>query len=94
MVITFHNHGDLAGKLIRRIKYLLYKLKEKFDLICYSDVYVQQGKKDNEPLELKVIVGIPGQDIVYTSRAEDPALAIKKMYNRLKRTLSRRLGRD
>lgn len=94
MVITIHNHRDLSNKWIRRIKYLLYKLKEKFDQICYSDVYIQGNGSDHQPYSFKIIVGLPGQDIVYRTKAIQLNEDIKKMYNNLKRTLSKRLGRD
>jgi len=93
MVITFHNHRDLPNKWIRRIKYLLYKLKEKFDSISYSHVYLTDKRKEAEPVEIRVVLGLPGKDIVYSSKSEEIQEAIQQLYLKLKRVLAKRVKR-
>ena len=93
MVVTVNDQANLSNKLIRRIKYLLYKLKEKFDQIMYGTVHVNSEGQSPRSFSLNIIVGLPGEDLIFKASEEHPESLIRKMYLKLKRLISKRLAR-
>ena len=89
MTITIHNHRSISNKWIRRIKYLLFKLNEKFSEITESHVYIHDASSPTEAYKIRVVLGLPGNDLVYESQENDLSRAIKRLYNRLKHLLAK-----
>ncbi|MDX1683963.1 MAG: hypothetical protein R3275_01940 [Saprospiraceae bacterium] len=94
MTINISDQADLSNRLIRRIKFLLYKLKEKFQQIIYTDVHIGTEGHSPTSFTMSIVVGLPGQSVVFTMQEEEPESLIKGSYLKLKRILSKRLGRN
>lgn len=93
VVITVNDQANLSNRLIRRIKFLIYKLKEKFDQIVYTDVHIKTEGHSPASFQLSIIVGLPGKDVVFTTSESEPENLIKTTYLKLKRILSKKLSR-
>ena len=93
VTITINDQANIGGKMLRRIKYLLYKLKEKFSQIIFSTVHLDTEGQSPREFMLKIVIGLPGQEIVYKTKSTVVEKAVQTSYLKLKRLLSKRLDR-
>jgi ribosome-associated translation inhibitor RaiA len=94
VIITINDQANIGGKLMRRIKYLIYKLKEKFSQILFTRVHLNTEGQSPKEIMLKVVIGLPGREIVYRTKSTVAEEAVQNTYLNLKRLLSKKTDRS
>jgi ribosome-associated translation inhibitor RaiA len=94
VIITINDQANIGGKLMRRIKFLIYKLKEKFSQILFTRVHLNTEGQSPKEIMLKVVIGLPGREIVYRTKSTVAEEAVQNTYLNLKRLLSKKTDRS
>lgn len=89
MNIEVNNKAGIANKYIRLAKWKLYALSRRFSDLCYAKIFVQQVGKSNTAVELTIILGIPGNDIILKEESSHLSNLIKRLSKRAHRYLNK-----
>ena len=89
MKIVSNVQVNIPNRHLRRIKYKLYKLKEKFDVLIYSQLYIKSEGSKRKNYHLKLILGVPGKDIIVSTKGESLELVIDKNLKNANRQLAK-----
>lgn len=78
MKITVQNTTSLPNKHIRRLKWYLYRLAEKFNHLIYAIVHIKQEGQGRPSYVLSVQIGISGPDVIIKNRSHNINQLIQK----------------
>lgn len=71
MKITVQNTTDLPNRYVRKLKWNLYNLAEKFNHLIYANIYINQEGHGQPIYELSVQIGMAGPDVIIKNRSAD-----------------------
>jgi len=89
MTITINNRTDISNKYIRFIKWRLYRLKRKFSLLHYANVFIGSEGHRKKVYTINIRLGIPGDDIILKQKASDIKTLLKSFHRDAHRYLSK-----
>ncbi len=76
--ITVNNNAGIPNKYIRKLKYHLYNLDEKFNHLIYAIINIKQEGSGNPMYELSLQIGISGPDVIIKNKSLDLDQLMKK----------------
>ena len=94
MKITVQNTADIANKHIRRLKWYLYQLSEKFSHLIYAVVHIKQEGVTTPTYEVSMQLGISGPDIIIKNRSTDINELVSRCYKDAFRYIRKRKPSD
>ena len=68
MKITVSNSKDVPNKVVRYIKYRLYKMKRKYKSLLYTDVHLKSEGQNPTTYLSTFRLGVPGNDIIIKNK--------------------------
>ena len=80
MKITVQNTTDIPNKYVRRLKWLLYQLAEKFNHLIYIMVHINQEGTRTPVYEVSLQLGISGPDVIIKNRSDNMHSLVGKAY--------------
>lgn len=80
MKITVQNTTELPNKYIRRLKWHLYNLAEKFSHLIYAHIHINKEGHGLPIYELSLQIGISGPDIIIKNRSSNVEDLFRKSY--------------
>lgn len=89
MKFIIRNQAGISNKYLRFAKWKILKLSRKYHELLYSEIYIKNISTKPERYEIKVKLGIPGPDIVVSTKAENLKSAWAALSSKMKRQLSR-----
>lgn len=87
MKFIIRNQAQIANKYLRFAKWKIRKLSRKFGEILYTEIYVKQVAKNPTIYDVTVKMGVPGPDIIVSSRSEDLKLIMSELSAKIKRKI-------
>ncbi len=89
MKFIIRNQADISNKFIRFAKWKLNKLNRKFDLVIYSEIFVQKESQSPLVYNATVKLGVPGPDIIVSARSQNLQELWSKIFQKMQRQLRR-----
>lgn len=86
------NNADIPGKFERKIKWLLYNLRDKFKDIIYAKVFFSKEGSGNPIYHLNLVLGMPGNNVVIKDNGSEITKLINDVYNSAKRAIARKMN--
>jgi len=80
MKITVQNTSAIPNKYIRRLKYHLYGISEKFQHVIYAVIHVNKEGQSNPIYEFAVRIGISGPDVMIKNRSTNLEQLVQMTY--------------
>ena len=71
MQLAVQNSADIPNKHIRFIKWRLYEMNRTFSHLLYAHVFITSEGKKPKSFTVKLILGIPGNDIILKKTSEN-----------------------
>jgi ribosome-associated translation inhibitor RaiA len=88
MKIVIRNNAEINGKALRLVKWKMYKLKEKFRKLIYTELHInKEGDRDTNYLAT-IRLGVPGNDIIIKNKDQNPKHLMHKTYQDAHRQLA------
>lgn len=78
--ITVNNNSDMPNRYVRKLKYHLYSLAEKFNHIIYAIINIKQEGQGNPMYELSLQIGVSGPDVIIKNKSVNLDELLKKSY--------------
>lgn len=78
--ITVNNNSDMPNRYVRKLKYHLYNLAEKFNHLIYAIINIKQEGKGNPVYELSLQIGVSGPDVIIKNKSANLDELMKKSY--------------
>lgn len=89
MEINIRDNIPLSNKYIRFIKWKLYSYQRKFNKIIYANVFLSAEGDRLKTYKATLKLGIPGKDIIFSTKSRDLKVVLKKMNQMIHRYLAR-----
>jgi len=90
MKINVSNVAKIPNKYIRNLKYKLFRLQEKFKHLNGVHVYVTYEGNNYKNYSLKIVLCLPGGDIVLVQNSPNIGLLCSQSTKRADRYLNKR----
>ncbi len=87
MKFTVRNQAKIANKYVRFAKWKIRKLSGKFNNLIYSEIYIKKESAVPAVYLATVKLGVPGHDIVLSSKSDN----LKKLWSDLSFKIKRQL---
>lgn len=88
MKFIIRNQAGIANKYIRFAKWKILKLSRKYHELIYSEIYIKNISNKPTQYEIKVKLGIPGPDIILSTKSDNLKTAWAELSAKMKRQLS------
>lgn len=89
MRIDIRNNAQLKKKDLRFIKWKLYSLKEKFQDLIYTNVFINSEGQSPKIYIVNIRLGIPGHDIIIQNKSENLGELLQKTSQGIHRYLAK-----
>jgi hypothetical protein len=86
------NNADIPGKYERKIKWLLYNLRDKFNDIIYARVFFTKEGIGNPIYQMNLVLGMPGNNVVIKNTGSELTKLINEVYNSAKRAIAKKIN--
>ena len=70
MEITVRNNTDLPNKYIRKLKWYLYNLGEKFNHLIYAIIHIKKEGSQVPVYEVSLQIGVSGPDVIIKNKSK------------------------
>ncbi len=80
MHIVIQNNSGVSKKLLRFLKWKLYKLRRKFKKLLYVQLYIDMEGKNPKEYFGTARLGIKGGTILIKQKSQDPLILFHSMY--------------
>ena len=80
MKITVQNTAQIANKHVRRLKWYIYQLSEKFSHLIYAIVHIKQEGVGSPMYEVSLQLGLSGPDIIIKNRSDNIEELVSRCY--------------
>ncbi len=80
MKITAQNTTDLPNKYVRKLKWHLYQLSEKFKHLLYATIHIKQEGKGTPIYEISLQIGISGPDVIIKNKSSNIEELVQRSY--------------
>jgi len=87
MKFTIRNQAKIPNKYLRFAKWKIRKLSAKYCEVLYSDIFVNQLSKNQNIIGVTVRIGVPGPDIIISSRSTNLKVLWSDLSSKMKRQL-------
>jgi len=78
MKITVQNTSDIPNKYIRKLKWYLYGLAEKFNHLIYAIIHVNKEGQGIPTYEVSLQIGISGPDVIIKNKSQSVEELIRR----------------
>lgn len=89
MEFIIRNQAAVPNKYLRFAKWKILKLSRKYQKLIYSEIYIKSTSSKPEQYEITIKMGVPGPDIVVSSKAGSLKSAWAELSAKIKRQLNR-----
>jgi ribosome-associated translation inhibitor RaiA len=93
MKFIIRNQAGVPNKYLRFAKWKIRKLSEKYKRLIYTEIYVKRLSKNREQYEIIIKLGVPGPDIIVSTKSSSLNQAWSELSSKMKRQL-RKHGRN
>lgn len=69
MNITVQNTTDISNKHIRKLKWYLYQLAEKFNHLIYAVIHIKKEGSGTPMYEVSLQIGMSGPDVIIKNKS-------------------------
>ena len=80
MKITVQNNTELSNKHVRKLKWYLHGLAEKFNHILYAIIHIKQEGHAIPLYEVSLQIGVSGPDVIIKNRSTNIEELVQKSY--------------
>ncbi len=89
MKFIVRNQAAVPNKYIRFAKWKILKLSRKYHRLIYSEIYIKNISSSPERYEITVKMGVPGPDIVVSTKSRSLKSAWSELSTKIKRQLNK-----
>ena len=80
MKITVQNNTDLPNRYVRKLKWYLYNLAEKFNHLLYAIIHIKQEGSSTPIYEVSMKIGMSGPDVIIKNRSTNIEELVQRSY--------------
>ena len=80
MKITVQNNTNVSNKYVRKLKWYLYQLAEKFNHLIYAIIHIKQEGSAIPVYEVSVQIGMPGPDVIIKNKSSNIEELVQRSY--------------
>ncbi len=80
MNIQVNNQAGLPNKFVRLAKWKMYRVKEQFNQLLYSEIFISKEGKGLVEYHSVIKLGVPGYDIILKNKSHSPKALFKTSY--------------
>lgn len=88
MKIVTRAHSSIPKKVLRRIKYKLYRLRDKFQKLLGANIYIAIEGSRLHTYTLKVVYSVAGPDVIISCKGKSIDALIESCMKRSHRLLA------
>ena len=90
MKFIIRNQAEVPKKYLRFAKWKILKLSRKYQKLLYSEIYIKRISIKPEHYKITIKMGIPGPDIVVSTKSTGLKSAWADLSAKIKSQLSKR----
>lgn len=87
MIFTIRNQANIPNKYLRFAKWKIRKLSKKYGKVLYSDIFINKLSTSQNLIGVTVRMGVPGPDIIISSKSTDLNALWSDLSSKMKRQL-------
>ena len=80
MKITVQNNTDAPNRYVRKLKWHLYNLAEKFNHLMYAIIHINKEGNKNPIYQVSLQIGVSGPDVIIKNRSSNLEELINRCY--------------
>ena len=89
MKIIIRNNAQHPKKMIRLIKWKLFRIQEKFKQLIYVEVFLNAEGNTPKTYIANIRLGIPGNDIIIQNKSQNLGKIYQKSIKNINRLLAK-----